>query len=291
MSGKSVMRLVVALTTVAIALIVWWSDSFVAEKPMEPTYRSDRLFKPYGDAVYSIAQKIERGQAISVSELKALPDGVNSRYGEEITLLFHALGARNVEAIDKLLEAGADPYMIDRPSTGSERDFVYYLGMYGHPTDRKKGLPFINQLISLYLKHGGDPNRRFHGPDETPLITDLALTKNYEGINLLLEAGADPWAENDQEENAMTRLASDMVSQMALNQLIDHGYFNNVPIKKIKNFMQSLSGYLPRGDEISLANQAIGRRVLKRYPQYIDDEDTKRLFQGPIPWQEILNEQ
>ena len=258
---------------------------------MELTYRADRLFKPYGEGIYRIAQRIERGQAISVREIQALPGGVNKRYGEEITLLFHALGARNVEAIDTLLGAGADPYMIDIPSKGSTRSFVYYLTLPGHPTDPQLGFPFINTLIKLYLKHGGDPNHRLGGANNDPVIAGVALIDNYEGIDLLLDAGADPWADNVRKINAMTRLAADNLSHAELNRLIDRGYFDKVTHSKQQEFMSALSGYLPRGDEISLANQKIGRRVLKRHLNYPADRHTERLFQGPIPWREIEKEQ
>jgi len=281
----------VALFAVVVAATAWWAYQTISEKLMEPTYRADRLFKPYGKEIYDIARRIERGQAISVGQLKALPGGLNKRYGEEITLLFHALGARNIEAIDALLEAGADPYMADRPSKGSIRSFAYALTLPGHPTDPQLGFPFINTLIKLYLKHGGDPNHRLGGANNNPLIADVALIRNYEGIDLLLNAGADPWAEGDDADTAMSLLAADDLSQTELNLLIDQGYFDNVQFPQLQNFMLWISSYEQRGDEISLANQKIGRRVLKRHPNYPADQYTERLFQGPIPWKEIESEQ
>lgn len=287
MKTKSILKL---LMSIALVLGAWWSYTYYLEITMEPTRRSDRLFKPYDEAAYRIAQKIERGQSISIRELKNLPNGVNTRYGQEITLLFHALSARNIEAIDALLEAGADPYMIDRPSTGSARGFVYYLTLTGHPTDPQLGFPFINQLIRLYLKHGGDPNRRLGGANKSPLIADVALMDNYEGIDILLEVGANPWAVNDSDMNVMTRLAANGIAYDVLNQLIDRGYFDNVSLPQLQNFILWISSYSQRGDERSLANQAIGRRVLKRHPNYPEDRYTERLFQGPIPWAEIAHE-
>src|SRR5690606_5742181 len=269
------------LFAVVAAATAWWAYQAISEKFMEPTYRADRLFKPYGEEIYRIAQRIERGQAISVGQLTALPGGVNKRYGEEITLLFHALSARNVEAMDTLLEAGADPYMIDIPSKGSTRSFVYYLTLPGHPTDPQLGFPFINTLIKLYLKHGGNPNHRLGGANNNPLIADVALIDNYEGIDLLLNAGADPWAEGDNADTAMSLLAADDISQTELNRLIDLGYFDNVQFPQLQNFMLWISSYEQRGDEISLANQKIGRRVLKRHPDYPADKYTERLFRGP----------
>ncbi len=283
-------RMLFMVLFVVVATIAGLAYHTMSEQFMGPTYRADRLFKPYGDEIHQIAKRVERGQSISIAQIKALPGGVNARYGEEITLLFHALGARNVEAIDTLLEAGADPYMIDTPSKGSERAFIYYLTLPGDAVDPIKGFRFINQLIALYLKHGGDPNRRLGGQNKNPLIEGVALINNYEGVNLLLNAGADPWAEGDDGDTAMTTLARSHMAQKQIEELIKNGYFNDVPLIKLQKFMQALSSYLPRGDEISRVNQKLGRRILKRHPNYPADRHTERLFQGSIPWAEIKNE-
>ncbi|MDO5680272.1 MAG: hypothetical protein Q4G54_08095 [Pelistega sp.] len=279
------------LLALILLVVVGWIYHSVSENNMKPTYQSNRFFQSYGEEVYELAQSIERGQRISLAQVKLLPNGVNARYGEEITLLFHALSARNLEAIDVLLAAGADPYMVDTPAKGSTRTFVYYLTLPGHPTDPELGFPFINQLIRLYLKHGGNPNHRLGGANKDPLIAGVALMRNYEGIDILLAAGADPWAESKDADTAMSLLAADDISQPMLNQLINQGYFDVIPYIKLQEFMQWISSYEQRGDEISLANQKIGRRVLKRHPDYPEDRFTERLFQGPIPWQEIANEQ
>lgn len=75
-----------------------------------------------------------------------------STFLTRITLLFHALRSQHLQAIDVLLEAGADPYMVDRPSTGSARSFAYYLSMPRDRTDGGKSLAFINELI-MNLPH------------------------------------------------------------------------------------------------------------------------------------------
>ncbi|MVA56270.1 hypothetical protein [Agrobacterium vitis] len=247
-----------------LSLGAWWAYNAVSEYFMEPTYTSDRLFKPYGEDVYRIAQKIERGQPISADAVKDLPGGVNARYGEEITLLFHAVGARNVAAIDTLLGAGADPYMVDRPSTGSTRDFVFVLTLPGNSTDPNAGFPFINQLITLYLKHGGDPNRRLQGSEKEPLISGVALIENYEGFKILLKAGADPWATDGRGNSAIDKLTlmNSEEERKQINHLIDERLFNGVALKQLRSFMRGLSGYEPRGDEITRENQEIGIRIL-----------------------------
>ena len=91
-------------------------------------------FEHAAPAVYHLARKIERQDPITVDEVKALLEGsLNTRYGGETTLLYFALDQYNLQAIDALLAGGADPYMIVYPSTGSGRDFTYYMGamLYG----------------------------------------------------------------------------------------------------------------------------------------------------------------
>ena len=131
-----------------------------AEARSKNTPRSDRLFKAYDQAAYRLAQQIERGEPISPREVNALgQEALNARYGQEIILLFHAMSARNLQAIDVLLGAGASPYLIDKPSTISTRDFTYYLTLPGNHLD-PTSLPFFYAMLKLILQHGGDPNHR-----------------------------------------------------------------------------------------------------------------------------------
>jgi len=253
----------------------------------EKTWRSDRLFKPYGEPVYHLAQKIERKQEISLEEVQALPDGANGRYGEDITLLFHAVSSHNLQAVDVLLEAGADPYARTHITRGY--NFLYLMEMPGGEEGSDGDIHFINGLIKLYLKHGGDPNARTEGNGMEPIIARAALFRNIEGMKLLLEAGADFWAMRKTGSTAASIIARGPRSDL-LHEFIDAGYFNNVPEAALKDLFGSLSGYLQRGDERSLQNQKVGRRILKRNPYYEDDLYTNRLFQGPIPWKQILEE-
>lgn len=283
--------LLITLLLLLVALAAWWEFKKPVEEPMNRTAYFTWLFKPYDTPVYHIAKKIELGQAITLEELQALPEGVNARYEQETTLLFHALRMRNLNAIDTLLAAGADPYLVDKPSLNSVQSFAYYLTLLGQPTvDRATEEPYVNQLLHLYLKHGGDPNHRLKTKYEAYLITMVARMKNYEGMETLLEAGADPWARDKYGETAMVYLASSGQAHDYLNQLIDRGYFEDVEFKKLNKFIESLHNYTDRTEERNLADQAIGRRVLKRHPDFPDNPITEKLFLGPIPWDEIAKE-
>jgi len=111
---------------------------------MEETYQSDKLFKHHGTQVYRLAQKIERKQDITLKEVQALPDDINKRYGQDITLLFHAASSYNLQAVDIILEAGADTTMPMRLTKSP--DFIYFFGMPGGP---KGDINYVNGLIKL----------------------------------------------------------------------------------------------------------------------------------------------
>ncbi|MGV0911519.1 hypothetical protein [Martelella sp. FOR1707] len=283
-------RILIKFAVLACVILAGlWGYGRILDMNAEPTYTTDRLFKPYGEDVYHLAQRIERGEHISARDVEALSGGANKRYGDEITFLFLALKAHNLQAIDTLLAAGADPYMVDHPPSGSERNFVYYLTLPGPSTGPVQGFDFENRMIESYLKHGGKANVQLLGDGGEWLIEQVALNENYQGVKILLEAGADPWAEDNSGDTAMVKVARKYNKNAVrfLNYLIEQGTFKDVELPRLQAFMRSLAGYEQRGDAISLANQQIALRVLKRNPDYPPDQNTQDLFAGPIPWQEV----
>ncbi len=269
----------------------------------EPTPRSDRLFQNAHDGeAYALAQAIERGETITSADIAPLQDVIDRRYGDDITLLFHAVASANLEAVDALLAAGANPRQFDK-STGSTRDFVYFLGSPGGPLLDEEG---INQMLQSYLAHGGDPNVRLQGNQQVPLVASVALVGNTAGIDILLEAGADPWAwvikeGQVQQANAMTYLAGDGLQYDYLHGLIDGQWFNARKQDEISAFLTALGGYAQRGDARSQTIKDIAMRVLKRNPDYVEKSDVNgaaRIFKnhyndeapGEIPWDVIRSD-
>jgi len=271
------MRFVVIVLVTLFALPVLAMGDFIGNLGglfmQEETWQSDQLFKPYGKQVYRLAQKIERKQPITLEEVKSLPEDINTSH--------------NLQAVDVILQAGADTTMPSRLPKGY--DFTYVLGLPGGDEGTPGDIHFVNGLIKLYLKNGGDPNAKTEGNNMEPIIVNAAISRNMEGMRMLLDAGADFWATDKRGSTAASILAHSAYSDL-LHEFIDAGYFNNVPEEKLERFMRSLSGYTQRGDERSLQNQKIGRRVLRRNLHYEEDFYTQRLFQGPIPWKQILDE-
>lgn len=289
-----------------------FQNLFMEATVTETAYRADRLFHaedPNYDAnIHKLAQQIEWGEAIAPQDIQWLGSRVNERHGQDITLLFHALASGNVAAVDALLAVGADPTMPDK--TGSRRDFVYALTMPGGDLLDQDAM---NDIIRAYLAHGGDPNgsggldaqgRPLPGI-RTVLPYGLALNGNYQGLEIVLAAGADPWLPefNDGEYfmNAVDALASDQQFEQ-LDMLIDKGYFDHRTQTQLEHFLNALGGYAQRRDEPSLEIKRIAMRVLKRNPHYIEtvthDARTRMIFKdhwndpepGQIPWDEIRSD-
>ncbi|UXM94264.1 hypothetical protein N5853_09105 [Bartonella sp. HY329] len=253
-----------------------------------PTPQSDLLFSDFDRNAYHLAQKIERQRDISERDLAKLPQGaINQRYGQEITLLFHALSQRNVQAIDMLIGNGADVTMVDRPSKRHPMNFMNYLGMPGGGDDEAEDLIFINELIKIYLKHGGDPNYIQTNSNNTPLVLDVAIAQNYKCVDILVKAGANIWQKDGSQTNLVDCLAMDPSGYNTLLRFVDHGLLDDVKMSNIIGTINHLSGYTQRGDDRSIRNRSLAMRILKRYPKYQDDQFTKRLFGGSIPWAEI----
>ncbi len=152
-----------------------------------------------------MALRIAAGDAPDVGALRALGPEIDRSYpnrpriGE--TLLTAALQYRNLEAIDALLEAGADPHAFIDPDSSSSQ-VVHWTFFYRLLTDRGPWIEaedrydstFANEALSLYLKHGGDPNHYRSEGAAPPL--GATLGGNLKGFEMLLDAGADPWSRN-----------------------------------------------------------------------------------------------
>ena len=271
-------------------------------------YRSNRLFGSeldpnYDRSILKLARRIETKENIDLNDVDWLDEQLNERHGEGITLLFHALASGNVSAADALLSVGADPYMTDIP-VGSVRNFVYMLQL---PGGRIMSMDELNVLLRSYLDNGGDPNATWGDPQVSQgnLPHGLALSKNVDGLRLVLERGGDPWkptfGNGERRSNAMTSLAG-FYQYTMLDELIDAGYFNTKAQAEIHDFLSALGSYAQRGDEISAEIKRIAKRVLKRNPDYIEtsthDDATRRIFKdhwkdelpGVIPWDEILSD-
>lgn len=142
----------------------------------------------------AIAYKIFLRQSLTQPDLKALGENINKsfperkpnglyRYGR--TLLVTAVENQNLDAVNALLEAGADPYVSTDPNNESEQirswNFLYLaMKQEGQklPDSDYFDKTYANQLLQLYLKHGGDPNYRW--PDGQSLL-EFTVGDNFEG--------------------------------------------------------------------------------------------------------------
>ncbi len=265
------------------------APSYAEKSMISPVKEADKYFKQEGPQLYSLAQRIEAQQPITIDDIKALPEGaLNKRYSAEITLLFFALEVFNAQAIDVLLEAGADPYMIDRPSLGSGRDFTFYFAMYNPEAKTGFTPAFVNTILASYLKHGGDPNHRTN----FYILSDIAISENYTGVKMVANAGGDVFEPHDEigYSAAVVLAANDYPEgQKCLSDLIDEGYLDQRPVAYIERMLISLR---PNGSgDLSVRRNRYAKlnaeKLLVRYPEITDNDSTKRIFGGPIPWKDL----
>lgn len=290
-----------ALSAVLAGAFLLWAWTVT-----EPTPTTDRLFSDAPDAVQQIARAIERGERPDANQLSSLARsdvGLDARFGQDITLLFHALSAGNVPAIGDLLEAGADVRVEDAP--GSYRDFLYYMASPGGELLTAEQLA---EVIGAYLAAGGDPNVHLSNSFEAErrtLIEEAVLVRNATAVDVLLEAGADPWLrafENGRaiESNAIYTAAQSRYE--ILERFIELGILTDRTQLELDELFLQLGDYAQRGDEISLRIQSISKRILKRNPHYRAPNTgwgTQRIFKdhwndpgvGEIPWDEIMSDE
>jgi ankyrin repeat protein len=128
-----------------------------------------------GTSQLALAEAAGRGDVESINRLIAAGANVNYAGKHEITPLWWAAWARNVNGFEALLVRGANPN-----------------------TQRAEGLPVMCLIADMddsrYLKaalaHGGNPNLQDAKSGETPLFPAVKHSRN-EQIDLLLAAKAD----------------------------------------------------------------------------------------------------
>lgn len=262
-----------------------------------------RLFESAPKDVRVVASVIARGEVPTAAQLAAIDD-LDARYGDDLTLFWHALACGNVPALEALVEAGASMLVRAR----RDRGFHFYEIM-AQPGGSLIGPDGIAELVRIYLENGGDPNATWTYPDSSEihvLAPTFGLYGNLRGVQQLLDAGADPWlhetAKNGQRlDNLVMALAAstDLEALALLDRMIDAGAFENRSLDEIRGVIRNLSSYAQRGDELSIAKQRLGMRILKRYPDYFESGPSSlgvgRLFKthytdeapGQIPWDRI----
>lgn len=275
----------------------------------DPTPRTDRFFADAPRDVTRIARQIELAEVPDASALEALAAekdgaGLDQRYGENITLLFHALNTANIGAIEALLKAGADVRVPDKPGGG--RDFIFYMTSPGGDLLSAGDLA---QVIAAYLDAGGDPNARLTGDSRTSrkiMLDAVVQMGNDAAVPVLLDGGADPWGQeikNGQPTGETAVITAALLqSYDVVEMFIERGDLTGRSQVELELFFASIGGYAQRGDETSLRIRELTKRVLKRNPDYRPPENgqgTQRIFKdhyndpgvGEIPWDEILSDQ
>lgn len=194
----------------------------------------------------AVAQKIFLGQVPTQTELKALGQNINKsypdrkpnglyRYGR--TLLITAVENHNLDAVDALLKAGADPYISIDPDHESAQvrawNFLYIaIKQEGEqlpaPNEDYFDKTYANQLLEIYLRNKGNPNYRW--PDGDTLLGNM-IGDNFEGFKILLKADADPWSIGDQDNPLAVQIiiSSSYNSPKFIRYLAEQGCYDKIP--------------------------------------------------------------
>ncbi|UXN04284.1 hypothetical protein [Bartonella sp. HY406] len=287
---KKILGLLVTFFVAHYCLIGWLSAQNLVDTGTRDTPSSYSYFDKAPRSVFTLAQKIERKQDITLAEVKALPDGaLNARYDAEITLLFFAARHYNLQAIDILLQAGADPDMVDRPSQKSARDFTFYIANVSSPDGVEKTMKYRTKLLSIYLKNGGDPNHELTSGAKTPIIALTILMGNTAGARLLIDNGADPIKISQTGLSAATMLAirRDDESNQLLKDIICNGAYDHATEEQIRKIITYLKPLGATDLEREENQRKLAMFILKRHPNFKDNVSTKYIFNGPIPWKTI----
>ncbi|UXN07279.1 hypothetical protein [Bartonella sp. HY761] len=287
---KKILGLLVTFFVAHYCLIGWLSAQNLVEAGARDTPSSYSYFDKAPRSVFTLAEKIERKQDITLAEVKALPEGaLNARYDAEITLLFFAARHYNLQAIDILLQAGADPYMVDRPSQKSVHDFTFYITDMNTPGSYEDTMKFRTELMRIYLKNGGDPNHELPSTSKTHLLVSAILMRNIKGARMLIEAGADRLKMEGTGLSGPTMLAirRDDESNQLLKDIICNGAYDHATEEQIRKIITYLKPLGATDLEREENQRKLAMFILKRHPNFKDNVSTKYIFNGPIPWKTI----
>jgi ankyrin repeat protein len=121
--------------------------------------------------------------------------------------LLDAIEAHDLATVAALLRAGADP-------NGCRQDGPYWPPLKGAIEELTEGGPI--EAVVLLLRHGASVHGVCPG-DATPLLVAV-LNRQFEAAHLLLAAGADPNARNDEGQSILCTAVSH--GDLALVQLL-----------------------------------------------------------------------
>ena len=254
----------------------------------EVAKRADDYFRDYSPDfdrdLYRVAAAIGAGRVPSGAEIAAVRPKIDRRAKDDINLLFFAewsatqvkLGSpayhAMLETVDKLLGAGASPYIHDYPNNPRET-FISFATSAAGP-EAQAG----TDLTRLYLKHGGDPNYVDNNPrfDNDPAFVNTHYALNFETFKLLIDAGANIFVRGIKGSGALGGKSDMMLvatnvaytcdiaqNSQYIDYVIDKGLLKGATPEQFDRLIADESSYMLRDDAWSREIVRVTRKIMK----------------------------
>ena len=169
-----------------------------------------------GDTCLHCAAQKERCTEILQAIISSHSIDVNVVNQKNVTALMIACGKGNEEAINVLLNAGADPHIAN-----DYGDTCLHAAVEGNCS---------KDVLQKILSHGSGVNTT-NKKNVTALMIACGK-RNEEAINVLLNSGADPLIANDYGETCLHAAVEGDCSKDVLQKIINHGAVVNATNKK-----------------------------------------------------------
>jgi hypothetical protein len=273
MKGNRFALCIFAIALLSLVCGTAWPQLDMTLDPSGAERDAQVYFGPGPSPYLTLAERIARGDALRPGDFNSVASDIDRRFQTgQFRLLTFAWGVGNIPAMDALLARGADPLAPLRTTDPPPAQNLLYLILV---SQEPKAAPAMQAL----LRHGLKPDYRDPGDGSTLLFSPTS-SKNLALATVLLDAGADPWADNGAYGGNSILNAIDSANFDFVDLLASRGVFKDQPASRIKPLVDDLAGPLQRGDPASLAIQAAMRVIVEQSGYSQDDPNVRYVLSG-----------
>lgn len=279
--GKPCLAALAAIfLAVATVAGIFISDEAFAQMTIPPAdalQDAQAYFGPDPSPWLATAERIARGEALKPNDLDAVSTDIDRRFKEgQFRLLVFAWQVGNIPSLEALLARSADPRAPIRLSDPSPRQDLLSLIL---TNDEPKAAPALQAL----LRHGLAANTRV-APSNSAILGKAFVGQNLSVEAVLLDSGADPWAQDGLEGSlpgqSILMTVFNLLDFKSIQLLIARGVFRGQPASRIKPIVESLANVRQSGDDTSVTIQSVMRSIVQQSSYPIDDPDVRYVLSG-----------